>query len=141
MADATLDVDWFSPQGCIPFGQIKILSVEALIASVIFPIDAFALKNLEDLQIILQDAEDVGRILRLFHPDPDAGVPCQSLTAITYICRGLSGPLLEPLISLAKERKRVGRQLTYVSLRIGREVDPHFLEELREHAEWVWIDG
>ena len=134
-------VDWFSPQGCIPFGQIKVLGVEAPVASAIFPIDAFALESLEDLRIDLQDAEDVGRILRLFHPDPETGVPCRSLKTIRCTCKGFPGPLLEPLISLAKERKGVGRRLAHVILRIGRELDPHFLEELREHVERVWIDG
>ena len=132
-------VDWFSPQGCIPFGQITSLSIELRVASVIFPIDAFAWEDLKDLQIDLHDAGDIRGILRSFHPDTDTGVPRQSLSAISCTCRGLPGPLLEPLISLAKERKLVGHRLKSVHLSIARELDPHFLEELREHVEGFWI--
>ena len=136
--DPTL-VDWFSPQTSIPLGQITSLKVFAPTASVGFPIGAFALENLEQLRVDLRDAEDIGRILRSFHPDPETGVPCRSLWLIECTFRGFPEPLLEPLMSLVKERKGVGYQLRVVRLPIAGEFDPHFLEELREHVGEVEI--
>ena len=137
VADATRNptlVDWFSSQGCIPLRQIKILEVHTPTACVVSPIDTFALENLEKLEVDLRDAEDVGRVLRLFRPDAKAGVPCRSLRVIRCACRGPPGPLLEPLMSFVKERKGAGYQLEVVYLPIAGEFDPHFLEELREHV-------
>ena len=133
VSDPTL-IDWFSSQGCIPWRQITLLVVNAPTAFVVFPIDAFALENLEKLEVDLRDAENVGRVLRSFRPDTQAGVPCRSLQVIRCTCRGFPGPLLEPLMSLVKEREGAGYQLGDLRLLIEGEFDPHFLEELREHV-------
>lgn len=143
VVDAASDpilADWFPSQACIPFGQINTLGIDAPTTSVIFPTDVFVWENLKNLEVDVQNAEDIGRILLSFHPDPGRGVPCPSLRTIKCTCRGFPGPLLEPLMSLVKERKGVGCQLRVVHLPIAREFDPHYLEELREHVGKVQIE-
>lgn len=140
-------VDWFSDQACIPFGQIEELTIEASPVSAVFPIGVFVLENLRVLRANLWDAEFAEELFRLFHPDPEAGVPCQSLQEIK--CGGqdfqdprtpVARPLIRPLIHLAKKRKQAGYQLRAVSLMIEDRFDQGSVEELKEHVGEVRIE-
>jgi hypothetical protein len=85
-------VDWFSDQTAIPFGQVQELRIGGSPVPG-FPIDVFALENLRILRVALQDAQFAEEFLRLFHPEPCAGVPCRSLREIEYAYRGTEGSL------------------------------------------------
>ena len=132
-------VDWFSDQTIIPFGQVEELRAGRFPAPG-FPIDAFALENIRILRVAsLRDEQSAEVFLRLFHPEPCAGVPCRSLREIECTCWGTGGPLPRPFISLVRERKRAGYQLEFFCLSVAQESDRDLLGELREHVGEVRV--
>jgi len=143
----SVTVDWFSDQACIPFGQIEELTIEASPVSMIFPTGVFVLENLRVLRANIWDGEFAGELFHLFHPDPDAGVPCRSLREIKCAGQDFQDPrtpavrsLIQPLTHLAKKRKQAGYQLRAVSLMIEDGFDQGSVEELKEHVGEVRIE-
>ena len=143
----SVTVDWFSDQACIPFGQIEELTIEASPVSMLFPAGVSVLENLRVLRANVWDVEFAEEIFRLFHPDPEAGVPCRSLREIK--CTGQDfrdpptpavRPLIRPLTRLAKKRKQAGYQLRVISLTIEDGFDQGSVEELKEHVGEVRIE-
>ena len=132
-------VDWFSDRTCIPFGQIEDLTIESSPLSVIFPVSIFVLENLKILRVTLWDTDFVEGCLRLFHPDPEAGVPCQSLQQIECACWGFPQPVARSLINLVRERKQAGHELSLLGLLIEQEFDQGLVDELKEHVGRVRI--
>ena len=132
-------VNWFSDGMCIPFGQIEDLEVNGYPTDSNPHVNIFAFENLGVLRIVQWNGHLGDRFLRLFHPDPGAGVPCQSLRKIECAYRGSEGPLRRSLINLARERKRAGYQLELVNLWIAQESDRDLVDELREHVEEVQV--
>lgn len=127
--------DWFPDAACI-FGQIEELIVEGSIA-VGFPINIAAFENLRALQITPWNVEYTEEFLRLFWPDPRAGVPCPSLQEIRYPCWGP----LEPLMGVVRERKRGGHQLGLVRLLdTWGGTDQDLAGELEEHVGKVRVE-
>ena len=126
-------VDWFPNDACIPFGQIEDLTV-GVSDDIGFPINIAVFKNLRVLRIIPWNWCFIERFL---DPDPRVGIRCRSLQEIRYPC---GGPC-EPLISLARERKRAGHQLELVRLlERWSGFDQEFVEELKEHVEEVRVE-
>ena len=134
-------VDWFSDQTCIPFGQIEDLTIESSPLSVIFPVSVFVLENLTVLRVTLWDTEFTEGCLRLFHPDPEAGVPCRSLQRIECACWGFPQPVARSLINLVRERKQAGHELSLLGLLIEQDFDQGLVEELKEHVGRVRMGG
>jgi len=132
-----ITVDWFSDETCIPFGRIEDLKVEGWLTDTDFPINTFALENLGILRVSRWEAEFIEKFLRLFHPDPGAGVPCQSLREIDFIHLGLEESSRRSLISLVRERKRAGHQLRLLRLSTVQESHQDLAEELRKHVAEV----
>ena len=128
--------DWFPKDACIPFGQIEDLTV-GVSDDMGFPIDIAVFKNLRILRVIPWDSSFTEGFLGLFYPDPRVGIRCRSLEEIRYPCWGE----LEPLISLAKERKRVRRQLGLVRLmETWGGFDKGLMEELKEYVGEVLVE-
>ena len=135
-----LPVDWFSDETCTPFGQIEDLKVEGWSVTMDFPINVFAFENLGVLRVAPCDSQFTEEFLRLLHPDPGAGIPCQSLREIEYTTWGPSQePLIRPLINLVRERKRAGHQLRLLRLSIAQGSHQDLVEELREHVGEVQV--
>ena len=144
-ADPTT-VDWLFDPIWIPFGQIEDLKVEVYPAAAGFPISVLALENLRILRVTLHDTRFTEGFLRMFHPDPGTGVPCQSLREIEYTSWGSPESRIRPLITLVMERKRVGYQLRLVHLvSFGHNSDQDSVEEMRGHVGEVrvraWEEG
>lgn len=133
--------DWFSDETCIPFGQIEDLKVDGWFVDTDFHIDIFAFENLRVLRSTSWEAEFTENFLRLLHPDPVAGVPCQSLREIEYTHLGVwqGEPFRRPLVSLLRERKRAGHQLRLLRLLIVQGSHEDLMEELREHVGEVQV--
>ena len=139
-------VDWFSDEKCIPFGQIEDLKVEGWSVTMDFPINVFTLENLGVLRVTPCDVQFTEEFFRLLRPDPEAGIPCRSLREIEYTSWGpLQEPLIRPLISLVRERKRAGHQLRLLRLSTAPGSHQDLVEELREHVGEVkvkvWGEG
>lgn len=135
-----ITVDWFSGQTWIPFGQIEDLKVEAYPIAGDPSISVSALENLRVLRITLHDTRFTEGFLRMFHPDPGTGVPCQSLQEIEYFTWGSPKPCLTPLIDLVRERKHAGYQLRPVCIILfAQEPDEGLGEELREYVGEVRV--
>ena len=124
-------IDWLSDETYIPFGRIEDLTVEGFYVVPSLPINVF--KNLRVLRVTLEDVSSTEGFWRsLFQAEE---IPCRSLREILYTYQGS----LDPLISLARERKRVGHQLELVQLFTEDEHDQDRVEELRVHVVEVEV--
>ena len=131
--------DWFSDQSCIPFDQIEDLEVDGYSLDVNLHINVFAFKNLRALQIFRCDGEFGERFLRLLHPDPVAGVPCQSLRRIECARWTFPESYLRSLTKLVRKRKQAGYQLELLFLTTVEESDQDLVKGLREHVGEVQV--
>ena len=131
---ASTTIDWFPDDTCVPFGQIEYLTVGVSIAAD-FPVNIITFGSLRVLRIIPWNRRFAGEFLGSLHPG--AEVPCRSLQEIQYPCWGQ----LRPLISLVRERKRVGHQLALVRL-VDSCLGPNqeCVDELKEHVGEVRVE-
>ena len=123
-------LDWFFDETYIPLGQIKELVVEGWSVTPDFPFNPF--RSLEVLRVYPCDPSIEGFWRALY---PGAGLACRSLREIRYECRGS----LPDLVSLVRERKKVGHQVGLVWLLAEHEPDQGLVEELREYAGEVRV--
>ena len=136
-------IDWFSDQTCIQFSQIKDLEGDGYPTDMQSHFNVFAFENLEVLRMVGLPGSSVDGFLRLFHPDPGAGVPCRSLREFECAYLGSKGPLTRSFVNLVRERERAGHWLRLVNLCVALESGRNFVE-LREYVgkvqvkEWSW---
>lgn len=123
---------WFSDETRIPFGQIEDLKLEGSYVPTNFPINLF--KNVKKFWVSPWSERYVGGFLQLLYPHPETGIPCPSLREIEYSFWSPPGPYTRPLISLVRERERVGHRLELVSISAIGRLDQELEEGLKEHV-------
>ena len=106
---------WFPDDPSIPFGRIENLTVGDSDPPD-FPINLAVFENLRVLRTFPWSTRFTEGLFRSLY-DPGAGIPCRSLREIQYPSWGPPGPLM----SLVKERKRVGYGLGLVYLLANNE--------------------
>lgn len=124
-------IDWFSDETYGPFGRIEDLEVEGHYIASDFFLEPF--KSLTSFRVTSWNAEFTEGFLRLLCPPEGAAFPCPSLREIQCTSWEHPGSITRSLVSVVKERERLGQQLALVRIFSGEKPSPEVEEELREH--------